>query len=86
MQSMLLFGFLIYFIIRLVMNKMLRSVVSGGTGGSASFSGMTIAGKTGTTNDNFDRYFVGYTPYYSAAVWVGYAQSNDCLLYTSRCV
>ena len=31
-----------------------------------------IAGKTGTTNDNFDRYFVGYTPYYCAAVWVGY--------------
>lgn len=60
-----------------LMNKMLRSVVSGGTGGSASFSGMTIAGKTGTTNDNFDRYFVGYTPYYSAAVWVGYAQSNE---------
>lgn len=33
---------------------------------------MTIAGKTGSTNSNNDRYFVGYTPYYTAAVWVGY--------------
>ena len=60
-----------------LMNKLLRSVVTGGTGGSANFNGMTIAGKTGTTNNNFDRYFVGYTPYYSAAVWVGYSQSNE---------
>ncbi len=60
-----------------LMNKMLSSVVSGGTGGSASFSGMSIAGKTGTTSNNFDRYFVGYTPYYSAAVWVGYSNGNE---------
>ena len=60
-----------------LINNMLKSVVSGGTGTSASFGGMTIAGKTGTTSNNFDRYFVGYTPYYSAAVWVGYSQSNE---------
>lgn len=60
-----------------LMNKMLKSVVTGGTGGSARFEGMTIAGKTGTTSDNFDRYFVGYTPYYSAAVWVGYRDGNE---------
>ncbi|MDE6936046.1 MAG: PBP1A family penicillin-binding protein [Oscillospiraceae bacterium] len=60
-----------------LMNKMLKSVVSGGTGGSAGFSGMTIAGKTGTTSNNFDRYFVGYTPYYSAAVWIGYKDGNE---------
>ena len=61
-----------------LMNKMLRNVVSsGGTGSAASFSGMTIAGKTGTTTNNFDRYFVGYTPYYSAAVWVGYAKGGE---------
>nr|WP_326184653.1 transglycosylase domain-containing protein [uncultured Oscillibacter sp.] len=55
-----------------LMNKMLKSVVSGGTGTSANFGGMTIAGKTGTTSDSKDRYFVGYTPYYVAAVWTGY--------------
>ena len=60
-----------------LINNMLRSVITGGTGTSASFEGMTIAGKTGTTSNNFDRYFVGYTPYYSAAVWVGYSQSNE---------
>ena len=61
-----------------LITKMLRSVVSGGgTGSSANFSGMTIAGKTGTTTNNFDRYFVGYTPYYSAAVWIGYADGNE---------
>lgn len=55
------------------MNDLLRGVVNGGTGSSAKFSGMTIAGKTGTTSDLKDRYFVGYTPYYSAAVWCGYS-------------
>ncbi len=57
-----------------LMNEMLKNVVTGGTGTSARFSGMTIAGKTGTTSDNYDRYFVGYTPYYVAAVWTGYEQ------------
>ena len=54
------------------MNELLKNVVRSGTGTGASFSGMTIAGKTGSTNSNNDRYFVGYTPYYTAAVWVGY--------------
>lgn len=59
-----------------LMTKMLKSVVSGGTGTSANFKGMTIAGKTGTTNNSHDRYFVGYTPYYCAAVWTGYKNSE----------
>ena len=53
-------------------NTMLRSVISSGTGTRASFSGMTIAGKTGTTSARRDLYFVGYSPYYTAAVWSGY--------------
>ena len=56
-------------------NELLKSVMkSGGTGTSAAFSGMTQAGKTGTTNSKRDRYFVGYTYYYTAAVWSGYDQ------------
>lgn len=62
-------------------NSMLRDVVSnkkvGGssaTGYNAIFDGMTIAGKTGSTDSNKDRWFVGYTPYYTAAVWCGYDQ------------
>lgn len=56
------------------MNELLKNVVrdSSGTGRVAAFDGMTIAGKTGTTSNKYDRYFVGYTPYYTAAVWVGY--------------
>ncbi|MBD5160844.1 MAG: penicillin-binding protein [Oscillibacter sp.] len=60
-----------------LMNKMLRSVVTEGTGTAARFDGMTIAGKTGTTSNNFDRYFVGYTPYYTAAVWIGYRDKDE---------
>lgn len=55
------------------MNSMLRSVVTTGGSTAANFnSGMAIAGKTGTTDSKFDRWFVGYTPYYTAAVWVGF--------------
>lgn len=58
------------------MNELLKGVVngkySGATGTKAQISGMTVAGKTGSTNSNNDRWFVGYTPYYTAAVWVGY--------------
>ncbi|QNL43378.1 PBP1A family penicillin-binding protein [Oscillibacter hominis] len=61
------------------MNKLLKGVISGGTGGGAYFPGMTIAGKTGTTSDNYDRYFVGYTPYYSAAVWCGYKENEKII-------
>jgi len=45
---------------------------------SAPFSGMSVGGKTGSTNDYRDRYFVGYTPYYCAAVWTGY-KSNEII-------
>ena len=58
------------------MNYMLKNVVNRGTGTGAQFSGMTVAGKTGSTTSNYDRWFVGYTPYYTAAVWVGYDQQE----------
>ena len=60
-----------------LMTDMLKQAIRAGTGGSANFSGMTIAGKTGTTNKNYDRYFVGFTPYYVAAVWTGYDQNRS---------
>ena len=57
-------------------NTLLKGVMRSGTGTLAQISGMTTAGKTGTTSDNYDRYFVGYTPYYCAAVWVGYGDNT----------
>ncbi|MFV0517600.1 MAG: transglycosylase domain-containing protein [Aminipila sp.] len=47
-------------------------VVTSGTGGAVNFGGMAIAGKTGTTSDNKDVWFAGYTPYYTCTVWAGY--------------
>ena len=58
------------------MNQMLTGVVTSGTGTKAQISGMTAAGKTGTTTNNFDRWFCGYTGYYTAAVWIGYENSE----------
>ena len=54
-----------------IMTSMLESVVKRGTGTYANFSGQAIAGKTGTTNSKRDSWFVGYTPYYTASVWIG---------------
>ncbi|MBQ7950734.1 MAG: PBP1A family penicillin-binding protein [Clostridia bacterium] len=54
------------------MHKMLLSVVENGTGTAAKISGVKTGGKTGTTDDDKDRWFVGYTPNYVAAVWYGF--------------
>lgn len=54
------------------MVSMLTSAVNGGTGTEARLSNMKVAGKTGTTNEKRDRWFVGFTPYYVGAVWFGY--------------
>ncbi len=56
------------------MNYCLDLAVQGGTGRVADFAGMNISGKTGTTSNNKDRYFCGYTGYYTGAVWSGYDQ------------
>lgn len=54
------------------MTDMMEGVLTKGTGRGYSLSGMPSAGKTGTTNSNYDGWFIGYTPYYTTSVWVGY--------------
>ena len=54
-----------------IMTDILRSVVTNGLGSSASFGSQPVCGKTGTTNDQFDIWFCGFTPQYSAALWIG---------------
>jgi penicillin-binding protein 1A len=53
------------------MNQMLRQVVLSGTGTGARVAGYDIAGKTGTTSDYRDAWFVGYTGGFVTVVWVG---------------
>ncbi|SCK47330.1 transglycosylase domain-containing protein [Streptomyces sp. WMMB 322] len=52
-------------------NSLLRGVVEDGTGKKAGLSGRDSAGKTGTTDQRYAAWFVGYTPNMSGAVWVG---------------
>lgn len=52
------------------LTSVLEEVISQGTGGNASI-GRTAAGKTGTTDEEHDAWFVGYTPHLSTAVWMG---------------
>ena len=53
-----------------VMTAMLKNVIKGGTGAAANI-GKPAAGKTGTTDDNRDASFIGYTPHVVTGVWVG---------------
>lgn len=53
------------------MTNVLETAIATGTGKSAYLEDMPCAGKTGTTNDNKDGWFVGYTRYYTTSVWVG---------------
>lgn len=54
-----------------IMTDCLKSVVSRGIAYNASIYGVEVGGKTGTTNDDYDYWFVGFTPKYSAALWMG---------------
>ena len=56
-----------------LLTKVLEQVVIRGTGKAAAI-GRPVAGKTGTTNNYTDAWFVGYTPQLAVAVWVGYPQ------------
>jgi penicillin-binding protein 1A len=55
-----------------VLTSMLENVVTSGTGKRALLSDRPVAGKTGTTENYGDAWFVGYTPQLVTAVWVGY--------------
>lgn len=58
-----------------LITDVLKAAVRGGST-NISIPNMEIAGKTGTTNNQNDAYFAGYTPYYTAAVWYGYDQKT----------
>lgn len=56
----------------------MKDVIKKGTGKPAALSsGMPAAGKTGTTTNNYDFWFTGYTPYHTASVWMGYDRNTS---------
>ena len=60
-----------------LLTSAMEDVLSKGTGRSADFGSTMTAGKTGTTSDENDVWFCGYTPSYTATVWVGYDNNED---------
>ncbi len=56
-----------------IVTKTLQEVVATGTASGVTLkNSVNCAGKTGTTQEDYDRWFIGYTPYYVAGVWFGY--------------
>ena len=54
-----------------IMVDIMKGVVTAGTGSAARIYGVDVAGKTGTTSDEYDLWFDGYTPKYTASLWMG---------------
>ncbi len=63
---------------------MLEYACNNGTGADARFGGVRVAGKTGTTTSNRDRWFSGFTPRYTASVWCGYDKPEEIKLVVNR--
>ncbi len=56
-----------------LINNAMKDVITSGTGGPCALSsGMPVSGKTGTTSKDYDLWFCGSTPYYTASIWLGY--------------
>ena len=69
-----------------LVDSMLRGAIDRGTGGGARAGGVRgiLAGKTGTTNDERDAWFVGFSPRFLAAVWIGYDDNRPIHLSGSQ--
>ena len=68
-----------------ILQDLLTEPVNGlyGTAQYCKINGISVAAKTGTTNDNFDKWLCGFTPYYTAATWFGY-DYNETINYNKK--
>ena len=66
-----------------VIKEILTQPVKSGTATYCGISGISVAAKTGTTDDDFDRWLCGFTPYYTASCWYGFDTNEDVDYYLS---
>ena len=68
-----------------VLKELLKQPVEGssGTAKLCKIDGMDVSAKTGTTNDNYDKWLCGFTTYYTAVTWYGYDQ-NETVSYKGK--
>ena len=59
-----------------LLTSAMQDVISGGTGSNASVSGLTLAGKSGTTNEMRDVWFVGFSAQYTCGIWGGFDDNS----------
>lgn len=62
-----------------LMTSAMQSVITQGTGTACKIPNQAVAGKTGTSNSDGDLWFVGYTPYYTAAIWTGFDDNSHAV-------
>ena len=67
-----------------IMTNVLQSVVTNGIGSPAAVSGERVGGKTGTTDSRYDIWFAGFTPKYSAALWIGTDENVEMDSYSEK--
>ena len=60
-----------------IVKSILQEPVKSGTATYCALSGMDVAAKTGTTDNSYDRWLCGFTPYYAAACWFGYDAQEE---------
>ena len=68
-----------------IVKKLLQQPVNGnyGTATYCAIPGIDVSAKTGTTDDNYDKWLCGFTPYYTAVAWFGFDQ-NETIKYNSQ--
>ena len=59
-----------------LLTSAMQDVISEGTGAAAAVNGLTLAGKSGTTNEKRDVWFVGFSSYYTCGIWGGYDDNS----------
>lgn len=67
-----------------IVKSILTQPVTSGTATNCRITGMDVAAKTGTTDNDYDRWLCGFTPYFTAATWFGYKESETVYGFNGR--